>query len=190
MSERKGREHQDTAEHFLRHLTGTAGEAESRELERAVLEDDDLFLRLTDLESELVDAYVDGELDEETTRRLAPLVGASPRLQAKAETTLALTTRPTEGPVPPRPGEPAKEVEASRPRGRLALLGGIGVTVALVLWLLVQAAGLRASLREVRIENAELRERSAALEETVSRLEASNRTLARRLARLEAEGRR
>ncbi len=186
MSERKGPEPDDTAERFLRHLTGAADEAESRELERAVLEDDELFLRLANLESELVDAYVDGQLDEQTTRRLAPLVGASPRLRAKAETTLALATQRGERPMPPLPSESAEGADASRPYGRFVLLGGIGVTLALVVWLLVQAAVLRASLTELRVENAELRERSAELTETVSRLEASNRTLTRRLARLEA----
>ncbi|MEM7355130.1 MAG: hypothetical protein AAF657_30250 [Acidobacteriota bacterium] len=186
MSEHRPRTPNDTTERFLRHLTGIAAEDERQAFERAVLEDDELFHRLTEVESQLVDDYVDGTLDEETTRHLASLFGTSSRLQTKAETTLALASH--QAPPAPRPKAPSEEPEVGRSRQHF-LLGVGGLVIALIVWLLVQVAGQRAVLRELQAENRQLREDSAAFEETVDQLEASNRALARRLARLEAETR-
>ena len=181
MSERQDPERRENAERLLRHLTGTATESERRELERAVLEDDELFDQLTEIESDLVDRYVGGDLDEQTTRSLASLIDASPRLQAKAETTLALGSRSA------APREAAGETGERRSPRRIAVACGIVAALVLIGWWVVQASGLRASLKTLEAENADLRAQAVELEETVSRLEASNRALARRLARLEAE---
>ncbi|MEM7586104.1 MAG: hypothetical protein AAF560_22125 [Acidobacteriota bacterium] len=176
-----------TEERFLRHLAGTADEAERQQLEQDVLEDDELFQRLSDLESELVDSYVEGALDEQTTRHLASLVSASPRLQAQAETTLALTTRTGKRPPMLPSTQPTDRAASSKP-WRLVAFGSVALALALIAWLFIQLADQRTSLDALRTENIELRERSTELEEDVSRLEASNRSLTRRLARLEAGG--
>ncbi len=201
MSEPKDPAHEEMAARFLRHLNGTADEADRQELERAVLEDDELFDQLSDLESELVDAYVDGELDQETTRSLASLVAASPRLQAKAETTLALSSRQNKlgAQASRRHSQNELGAQASRLHSRgtkcptrlrwLVLNGGIVVALALLGWLFLRTAAMQATVRDLRTENIELQDRAEALEATVEQLEASNRTLTRRMARLEAERR-
>ncbi|MEO1366419.1 MAG: hypothetical protein AAFX50_04535 [Acidobacteriota bacterium] len=75
---------------LLRHLLATADDDARLELERAMLDDDELFEELAAAEVELIDAYVGGEIDGEAADRLADLVGRSGRLQETAETTLAL----------------------------------------------------------------------------------------------------
>lgn len=170
-----------TTDRLRRHLVGSVSEDERQELERAVIEDDELFERLEAAENDLIDQYVRGELDEESARRIAALVESSPRLRAKEETTLALElTQPTvKAPGDRRAGWSAAMMTA-------LVLGSV---LALVGWLLIQTADLKASAAALATENQALEERIEALEKTLSRLDASNRSLARRLARFESEDR-
>lgn len=95
----------DLQERLARHLAGTASEAEREQLERDALADDGLFDQLEALESELVDAYVRGELDEPTGRGVAGLLDVSTRMRAVADTTMALEMR----------GEQVPSADASEP---------------------------------------------------------------------------
>ena len=173
-----------------RHLLSESSEEERQELERAVLEDDELFERMEAAEDDLIDQYVHGELNEDETRRIASLVESSPRLRAKEETTLAFETWQA-GPLVESTTNAAapKQSLGFLSFRQLALAAAITTALLLAVWLLMQTAALKVSAGTLTAENQALRERVEALEKTVSQLEDSNRSLARRLARSEAEDR-
>lgn len=180
----------DLGERLVRHLAGTASEPESEQLEREALENDPLFDQLEALESELVAAYAHGELDEETGHGVASLLDASPRMRAVADTTLALDIRSelTEDFETQDYAEPVVQAASASsrrqtPAVKIGLVGLLLVLAGLCLWL----ARLDATARALDDENAALRRQTAELEEKFIRLEASNRALALRLARVETQ---
>lgn len=176
----------DLGRRLVRHLSGVASDEEREQLERQALEDDHLFDQLEALESELVDAYVRGELDPEDQRGVARLLDVSSRTRAVADTTMALDVR---GEVPPsHPAEPLAPTR-SRPvapgpmwwrnkRAAVTLL--VVACLGLGLALLVGQARAQASANEA------LRKQMVAQEARLAQLEEANRALALRLARLES----
>ncbi len=180
----------ELGERLARHLAGTASEAESEQLEREALENDAVFDQLEALESELVAAYARGELDEETGHGIADLLAASPRLRGVLDTTLALEIRSQdteEAGTRQSAATAVRTAEASPSRQapvvKIALAGLLLAVVVLGLWL----ARLDGTARALGDENAALRRQAAELEEELTRLAESNRALALRLARIEAE---
>jgi len=164
---------------LLGHLTAATSEEERQDLEREVLEDDALFERLSVAEGELVDAYLHGELDEKSSRGVGSLIGVSPRLQATADTTLALKLQ--------QPGLADGSSAGRRSTGRFPRWIGALALAAILVWLLLQAAGQKSAMQQLAAEHLELRQRNQQLEVRVDDLEASNRALLLALARLEAK---
>ncbi len=179
----------DLGARLARHLSGAASEAEREALERQALEDDPLFDQLEALESELVDAYVRGEMDHQDGRGLARLLDVSSRTRASADTTLALDFRqePTQV-VAPEGLDTAHGTVVN-----LRRVGGIRRSVVFIVllltlfslgWGLVHQTNVARSLAA---ENAGLRQQAVARDARLARLEEAHRTLALRLARLEAQ---
>ena len=192
----------DLPERFTRHLSGTLTDEERDALEQAAFEDDALFDELSAIESDLVDSYVRGELDDETGRGIAAMLETSPRMQTMAETTMALQTwRGAKGTVAKEPSAPRQSATSTRgpaaerpsaaaePRsGNNApwIAGGLLLLAALG-WLGWRQIGLQAELRAAEQQRQQLSEQVETLRETLGDLEDQNRNMARRLTRLEAE---
>lgn len=165
-------------ERLLAHLL-EASEDERQEMERVALEDDDFFDQLRAAETELLDHFVRGELDDQASLRLAELIGRSRRLQESAETTLALQVRnlavsPTSGEPPAgqtAPGAPLSSAEAvSRsawPRRHFLLLVA-ALLLGSALWLMLS---MQLNLSEVQQSVDSLEREQQLLESEVQRLE-------------------
>lgn len=168
-------------ERLLAHLL-EASEDERREMELDALEDDDFFDQLRAAETELLDRYVRGELDDAASLRLAELIGRSRRLQESAETTLALQVRDLQArdtdasprsrprPAPTSPGAPALSTEGtSRSASRWRFLPLLtGLLLGLAVWMLLS---MRQELHEVRQDLHGLEHDQRVLEGEVQRLE-------------------
>ncbi len=180
----------DLPERFLCLLTGETSEAERLDFERAILEDDELFQQLAVLENELVDAFVNRELDAESSRQIGKRIAVSPRLQAMAETTLALTT--WYGARSTGYSPEGEEVKTGPPtisprwRRRLAIGMALVALVGSACAATMYVATLNRSVRDIERELAELKRETRAIEETVAGLRDLNQTLVLRVARMEA----
>ncbi len=179
----------DLGTRLARHLSGAASEAEREALERQVLEDDPLFDQLEALESELVDAYVRGEMDHREGQGVARLMEVSTRTRAAADTTLALDLRHEQARVAAPAELEVAHGTVTEHRHAAGMRGWVG-RIALLLTLFGLAWGWihQAQVaRALTAENAMLRQQAEARDARLARLEEAHRTLALRLARIEAE---
>ncbi|ANM31864.1 hypothetical protein ABI59_23345 [Acidobacteria bacterium Mor1] len=191
----------DLPQRFARHLSGELGDEERDELERAAFDDDALFDELSAIESDLVDSYVRGELDDATGRGIAAMLETSPRMQTMAETTMALQTwrgaegAAAEGRAVSRPSKPVAAAAGERvtpattdrplPNSSPWIAGGL-LLLAVIGWMGWRQINLQAELDAADAQRQELTEQVETLRDTLGDLEDQNRNMARRLTRLEA----
>ena len=168
MSE-SGRSLQDR---LLSHLLDAEDEEQWRKIELEALEDDSFFDQLRAAEAELLDRYVQGDLDEHQSLRLAELIGRSQRLQESAETTLALHVRESgllaNTASAPAAGPPSETRRPPWQAPNQRLWGLLLVVLLLAAWMVVS---MQRNLREVRVQIESLQRSQQSLESEVQLLE-------------------
>ncbi|NKB87778.1 MAG: hypothetical protein GKS06_06115 [Acidobacteria bacterium] len=160
------------------YITGGLDEQSATDFEHRLLTDDNFADSLDLGETELLEAWVGGELDEELAARVADLVATSPRLQARADTAFGLANRrgPEAAFVVPT------EESAAVPAGRSKLV--LGLTAALLITLVALLYQLRAASDRKALES-----RLQQLESELAQIRSDEIDLRRELARARAEQR-
>lgn len=171
---------QDPKERLLKHLLNDQDEEQRQRLELAALADDDLFDQLRAAEAELVQSYVQGELDDDDSARLAELVGRSERLQENAETTLALQLWESEV-------EPAVDRDSQSGTKPTPLTWNMRRQGLVALLLLALSWVALARLHFQQNELNHLRSQVEALREDRKTMEAELRRQGRKIERLQQE---
>ncbi len=170
---------------FLQHVSGTADESQREALERALLENDELFEQCKAMETEAVDAWARGELDSVGARSITTLLSVSPRLQATMETTLALEHRAKDTPQDKTARPQAATMATASPGKRWLLLAGLIGAAALIasLWALRQQHSMQQQMSRLLDQQAALQAQFDAANEELSRVTELQRALEHYLAR-------
>lgn len=174
----------DQSEQFANHLAGELDDEALSQLEQQILEDDQIFESCLAVETEMVDAWIRGELPRAQATGLTELLGASTRLQNSFQTTLALDAR-----APADSGESGNArtwVASMRKRWRaFALALSLGVVAGI--------AGHRAYIiNELETTEAALQAARTAIQQAQAELQQAeeiNNILEIELARAEARAR-
>lgn len=138
---------------LVRYLVGSLPDAEAERLDELSVADDEFALRLSAVEHDLVDAYVNGELSGDSLDRFRSHYLASPAGREKVAFAEALRTYQTPTAAAPRRAIP---------------LWGLAAAAALFLaaagYLLVEDLRLRHQVTEARAARAALEERAQQLQ--------------------------
>ena len=175
---------------FLQHLSGTAEEPQREALERALLENDELFEQCKALETEAVDAWARGELDSLGARSITTLLSVSPRLQSTMETTLALEHRAKDTQQHNIANDPRATTATARHGNRWMLLTGLLAAAALIasLWALRQQHTMTQQMSHLLEQQAALQAQFDTATEELSRVTELQRALEHYLARQQGGG--
>src|SRR5579859_436331 len=124
---------------LIRYLTGTLSDADAEPLDERSVADDEFAARLEDVENDLIDQYVRGELPDDIRRDVESHYSATPagrekiafarafaRQQSAASSSLLDPSLPPSAPSGPSGGPPALEPRAASPRW-LALAAGLAL---------------------------------------------------------------
>src|SRR5882724_1542124 len=172
------------------YLLGELSEAEATALEREFFSDTDVFSRLVEAETGLVDDYVRRRLPPQLRARFEQQYLSDPRRRARVEFAEALTTKIDEVESaatvhPGRDAEPAR-VEARGARTwlwRASMAAALVVAIASTSSLWLQSRRLRG---ELEIARASGERRTRDLQDQLSRAQTSARELASELERSKA----
>jgi hypothetical protein len=169
------------------YLLGELSEAEATALEREFFADPDLFARLVEAETGLVDDYVRRRLPPPLSARFERQYLSDPRRRARVEFAEALTTKideaePAAEVHPDRDARPASEARTWLWRASMAAV--LVVSIASTGWLWLQSRRLRGELSQSELARASGERRTRDLEESLSRAQASARELGSQLERL------
>jgi len=174
------------------YLLGTLSESERESIESEYFADEDAFEQMLIAEDELVDAYARNELSAQERRQFEQNFLNSSPARERVHFARALSGAVAEA----RPAATTQVVTSEGPPGffssvwaRASRLHIAGAAVTLVLligfsWLLIERAGMRRELQELRAERARLSEKSEELQHTADTERAQNAELN---AQLQAE---
>ena len=174
------------------YLLGSCSEDERARVEAHFFENDDTFARLRQLEEEVIERHLRGELTEEERAQFEREYGRPPRRQ-RLLFTLALrkliATSMGADPVRATTGEPAVTKRSMRkwlgiqPISLRFAFAAASVVLAVGLSLLIRQTGqLRSSLASARTEEQRLRQQNEATLQRATELERTAATLTRELS--------
>jgi hypothetical protein len=148
------------------YLLSTLPESERLDLASRYFADDELFARLEEAETDLIDAYVAGDLSEEERRRFEETLATFPGRADRVAFARALRALRSEETPPGRAGRrAASSWWAVAAALAVAGIGGI--------WMLRQAAGYEAQLERLRAERDRLAQSQRDLTAELERLRRS-----------------
>jgi hypothetical protein len=170
------------------YLLGELSEAEATAFEREFFAKPDVFARLVEVETGLVDDYVRRRLPPQLSARFERQYLSDPRRRARVEFAEALTTKVDEvesaANVHPRSDAEPMRVEAREVRPWLwqaSMAAALVLAIASTGWLWLQSRRLRG---ELEIARASGEQRTRDLQGQLSRAQTSARELASELERL------
>lgn len=171
-------------------LLGELSESEREQIEEIYFGDDALFEQILVAEDELIDAYVGGELSELERERFERLFLASPRGRERVNFARALVGAVSSTQPLPNIPEPSRSsgfslltaLRSRSPALRFAFTAAMLLMAVGLTWLLIERARMRDQLRQLREEQAVLRESKQELEQKIATEQTRSKDL---LARLE-----
>jgi hypothetical protein len=171
---------------LIRYLLGSATEQEVERLDELSLADDEFALRLSDVENDLIDAYVRRELSAETLERFQSYYLSTAAGRSKvsfAQTWLAYQSGRSASSTPATPVRPWLSTPS------LFRQWGVATAAVLLLmiasgYLLVQNTRLRSQVTAARAERTMLEQRAQELRTEQDKQRAANADTAKELARL------
>lgn len=167
---------------LIRYLVGTASDEEAEHFDELSIVDDEFVVRLRAVEYDLVDAYVNGELDGDTLASFKLQYLASASGLAKVEVARALQARPRTGgaatPItsPVRPNR--QRLSHWWPMAAAALLA-----FAAAGYLFVDGLRLRREVTAIREQQAALEQRERQLQEDLKQQQSATAAATQELAR-------
>jgi anti-sigma factor RsiW len=185
---------------MIRYLLGGLSEDEQTRLEERFFADDDYFEQLLAVESELIDAYVRGELSGHEREQFETFFLASPRRRERVEFAKALMKRVSRM---PEVGAPARMMMAAEPMswrpalvaflhalspaGRWALAAAMVIVIGGGVWLVVQTIQRQTQFEQLQAERQELLRREQELQRQIAEQGANQEKLREQLLRLRNE---
>jgi len=173
------------------YLLGELPEAEATAFEREYFGNPDMYARLVETETGLVDDYVRRRLPLPLSARFEQHYLSDPRRRARVEFAEALITKidavePDAAVHPSHAAEPA-HVEGSAVRRwlwRASVAAALVLSIASTGWLWLQSRRLRGELAHSEVARASVEQRARDLQDQLSRTQTSARELAGELERL------
>jgi len=174
------------------YLLGELSEAEATAFEREFFVNPDVFTRLVEVETGLVDDYVRRRLPPQVGARFEQHYLADPRRRARVEFAEALAAKideahPAAAMDQRRNAEPAR-IDTPETRKWLwwaSMAAVLAVSIASTGWLWLQSRRLRGELAHAEVARASVEQRARDLQDQLSRTQTSMRELAGELERLQ-----